>query len=684
MGRSNIVPAMLIFCSLALVNCNSETAGGDSLQQVLDSGLGQKDHHITWKMNVSHFKSLTGSKLALTFLDPLGNSTPKAVSVCGLISNQRVMVIICTLTGDEASLTMDDFITKVPTPCGEPVLPKAKLETAYSVLYLIRKNSRKLSCFSAIISSFKDIKFHREDTDMITFNLTSLASHSRNQKLWGIVEMDEASLKTTSAFPIQWTFSEDIGCERALVATDSTGNYRRQQQAFQSAGNVVYRIGVAVRSNITQFLSINNDNMNQKTHVSGFSIDVFEAAARLVPYKFTYKLIPFDGSTDELIKKVAHQAFDAAIGDTVIRTGHNQRVEFSLPYMEPGFMMVTKAKINELNDLWWFLRLFTPWMWIMIAALHVLTGTTVWMIERQYDDGPNFLEAIFFLQRQPTRNIAARIISLAWLFAVLILTQVYTNMLSSMLTKQEPSILDVDSLRLTNSIVGCDGQSQTIFHLVKVLGFKRRNIRIIASFNDYEEALSSGRIKAAFLLTPYAKVLLAKHCAYFTEIKSTHDYDPGGFGFVFPKGSHLAYDISAAILELEENGKLLQLEEQMSDVFYCWRGQFEDASIQSVGPRSFYGVFILCVGTVIIASLIVLMQQLYIRWEGRIHPRVLIEIERICQWRENIEGLLMGRDLWQWLRGRYFPNFSYVSAAILELEESGGIAANARRNDGLF
>ncbi|KAK8495034.1 hypothetical protein V6N12_073657 [Hibiscus sabdariffa] len=226
-------------------------------------------------------------------------------------------------------------------------------------------------------------------------------------------------------------------------------------------------------------------------------------------------------------------------------------------------------------------------------------------------------------------------------------------MLASMLTKQEPSILDVDSLRWTNSVVGCDGQSQTIFHLVKVLGFKRSNIRITASFNDYEQALSSGSIKAAFLSTPYAKVLLAKHCTDFTEIKSTHDYDLGGFGFVFPKGSHLASDISAAILELEENGKLLQLEEQMPDVFYCSRGQFEDASIQSVGPRPFYGIFILCVDTVIIASLIVLMQQLYIRWEGRLHPRLLIEIQRICQWWENIEGLLMGRDLWQWLRGRF-------------------------------
>ncbi|KAK8511587.1 hypothetical protein V6N13_024218 [Hibiscus sabdariffa] len=72
----------------------------------------------------------------------------------------------------------------------------------------------------------------------------------------------------------------------------------------------------------------------------------------------------------------------------------------------------------------------------------------------------------------------------------------------------------------TNVAIGCDGRSQTIFHLVKVLGFKRKNIRIIASFDDYEEALSSGSIEAVFLLTLYAKVFLAKHCADFTEIRN--------------------------------------------------------------------------------------------------------------------------------------------------------------------
>ncbi|KAH1047676.1 hypothetical protein J1N35_038460 [Gossypium stocksii] len=289
-----------------------------------------------------------------------------------------------------------------------------------------------------------------------------------------------------------------------------------------------------MRSNITQFLSINNDDVKQKTHIKGFSVDVFEAAVRLLPHQITYKFTPFDVSSDELINKVAYETFDVAIGDIVTTAGHNQHVEFSLPYLEPGFMMVVRAKTDELNNFWLFLTPFTPQLWVMIAAFYVLLGTITWIIEGQYEDGPNFLEALFFLQRRPAKNIGSRIVINVWIFMVLILTQVYTNMITTMLTSSqqgEPSISNVDSLRQANATIGCNGQSQTIWLLLKVLEFKQRNITI-ASMNDYEEALSSGSIKAAFILTPYAKVFLAKHCAHFTEIKSTHHENLGNFGFV--------------------------------------------------------------------------------------------------------------------------------------------------------
>lgn len=44
------------------------------------------------------------------------------------------------------------------------------------------------------------------------------------------------------------------------------------------------------------------------------------------------------------------KTFDVAVGDIVTTAGDYQPVEFSLPYLEPGFMMVVKAKSNELKN----------------------------------------------------------------------------------------------------------------------------------------------------------------------------------------------------------------------------------------------------------------------------------------------------------------------------------------------
>ncbi|KAK8663891.1 hypothetical protein V6N13_083696 [Hibiscus sabdariffa] len=341
------------------------------------------------------------------------------------------------------------------------------------------------------------------------------------------------------------------------------------------ARKVVFKVGVAVNSNITRF-----------------SIDVFEAAVRLVPYEITYKLIFFDGSSDELINKVARETYDVAIGDIVITRSRNQHVDFSPPYLEPGFMMVAKAKTKDLNKFWWFLSPFTAQMWLIIAALNVLIGLVIWVIESQYEDGPNFLEALFLLQRRPGRNTLARIMVTVRVFMLLILTQVYTTVLTNSLL--DPSVLDFNSLRQTNSVIGCDRQSQAIWYLVNVLGFNRRNVKVIASFADYKEALYSGSIKAAFLFTPYAKILLANYCQDLIEINPTYGNNLGGLRFVFPKGSLLANDIADAILKLERTGELQHMEDQISASFDCSRKPFEDARAQNVGAGSFMGVFVLC------------------------------------------------------------------------------------------
>ena len=112
---------------------------------------------------------------------------------------------------------------------------------------------------------------------------------------------------------------------------------------------------------------------------------------------------------------------------------------------------------------------------------------------------------------------------------------------------------------------------------------------------------------------------------------------------VFPKGSPLASDISASILELEESGELQLMEEEMSYFPDCSRRLFEDASIRPIEPSSFRFVFVLCGGTSAIALLITLIKRLSRHWEGRIQ-RMLIGRE-LWQLLIRMQGMLMAKEL---------------------------------------
>ena len=138
---------------------------------------------------------------------------------------------------------------------------------------------------------------------------------------------------------------------------------------------------------------------------------------------------------------------------------------------------------------------------------------------------------LHFPGETPTNSLSHLVLA-PWLFLMLVVTSTFTASLTSIMTDSQfsPSAVDIDMLKRTKAVVGCDGSSFVIQYLVKVLRFKRNNIRSLASINDYAKALSSGDIEAAFFLAPYAKVFLAKYCRGFATAGPT--YKLGGFGFV--------------------------------------------------------------------------------------------------------------------------------------------------------
>ncbi|KAB1221988.1 Glutamate receptor 3.4 [Morella rubra] len=127
-----------------------------------------------------------------------------------------------------------------------------------------------------------------------------------------------------------------------------------------------------------------------------------------------------------------------------------------------------------------------------------------------------------------------RVVVIVWLFVVLILSSSYTASLSSMLTLQRLERgIDIESLKSSNSPVGCDGDSFVRSYLENVLGFDSKNIVILTNDSHYKAEFERKKIAAAFFELPYQKVFINKYCKEFTA--SAPPYRFGGFGFVSSK-----------------------------------------------------------------------------------------------------------------------------------------------------
>jgi ionotropic glutamate receptor len=68
---------------------------------------------------------------------------------------------------------------------------------------------------------------------------------------------------------------------------------------------------IAIPSNgaFTQFVNVEYDHSKNVTSINGFSIKVFEAAVRRLPYVLNYNFSPFSGSYDEMVDQVYNKVW---------------------------------------------------------------------------------------------------------------------------------------------------------------------------------------------------------------------------------------------------------------------------------------------------------------------------------------------------------------------------------------
>ncbi|WVZ07232.1 hypothetical protein V8G54_020578 [Vigna mungo] len=304
------------------------------------------------------------------------------------------------------------------------------------------------------------------------------------------------------------------------------------------------QIGVPANGAFTDFVNVEYDIKRNKTSFTGFSIDVFKAAVQSLPYNLNFSFVPFDGSSDEMVGQVYNKVcldIVCRCGDTSIMAYRYHLVDFSQPYVESGIDMVVTEQSAKSKETWLFLEVFTKETWLMMAALHILVGLVIWLIERQVNAELRefgsmlwfLVTVIFFAQREQIRSPLTRIVLAPWLFVILIATSTFTASLTSMMTvsQLEPSVLDIQTILKRNFVVGCNGNSFILKYLTEVQKFKPENIRKINSINDYPDAFWNKDIEADFFIAPHAKVFLAKYSCRGL-IKAGKTFRLGGLGFL--------------------------------------------------------------------------------------------------------------------------------------------------------
>ncbi|KAK5843598.1 hypothetical protein PVK06_006055 [Gossypium arboreum] len=568
-------------------------------------------------------KASDAHDIRLEFNHSPGNVTPidlyddyqNYVAIKKLTSHR--LPILCTVTSYETAFSAEiNAFTrraKANVLCALPAIDKATMGNESSTSYMSRHMYEIAREIASLIGHYLWLKpgttVYEEsdgisDLDIVTFNLNS---RNPTPNTGGIIQM-AATLSFSTSKPVHY-YTE-------------------------------ISIAVPVRSIPMQFLNISQDEKNHnEAQIKGFWIDLFKEAVAVMPINTTYKLVPFYGSDDQLFKALARRTFDAAIGLAVMTKKGSELIEFSYPYFGVGPMLVMKEK-PELNQVFSFMMPFTNEMSCTLAAMTVFNAFVIWLVESGAGHESIFwfpLATLFYGEhRESPRSNLTYFLLAPWLVLILVVSSTYTQSFTSMITTssdtESSSCLDIEDLKKTNAIVGCDTEDSIMLqHLVEYIGFQRENIKHIpqSSIDDYAKTLSTGKIKAAFFWEPYWGLFLAKYCKGFRSWGP--DCNLRGSSVIFPRGSPFAPYMSEAMVRLYGSGKFKRMKGDLLSFPECSSSTIDVTMKRRIGPGPFLGLFILSGTASAVAILITIIRPMRRRWE------------RLAQ------GMLMGKGLWVWL-----------------------------------
>ncbi|KAF8658740.1 hypothetical protein HU200_059222 [Digitaria exilis] len=369
------------------------------------------------------------------------------------------------------------------------------------------------------------------------------------------------------------------------------------------------RVGVPNKASFKELVSSGGPD-----NVTGYCIDIFNAAIQLLPYPVPLQFVAIGDGTKNpsyigIVRMVANNSLDAAVGDFAIVRNGTAISEYTQPYVEAGLVIVAPVK-HVPPSAWAFLKPFTLEMWCVTGALFLLVGIVVWLLEHRINEefrGPPRRQLItifwfsfstmFYSHRENTVSALGRFVLIIWLFVVLIITSSYTASLTSILTVQQldTGITGLDSLISSSLPIGYQNGKFTKKYLIQELNIPESRLVALNTIQEYADALNrgpkNGGVAAIVDEKPYIDIFLAHYCNFRIV---GQQFTNEGWGFSFQRDSPLAADMSTAILQLSESGQLQRIHDEWFSQPSCTSDDDSQVGATRLGVGSFSGLFLMC------------------------------------------------------------------------------------------
>nr|ABW74564.1 glutamate receptor 3 [Boechera divaricarpa] len=368
------------------------------------------------------------------------------------------------------------------------------------------------------------------------------------------------------------------------------------------------KVGVPVKRGFLNFVEVITDPITNITTPKGYTIDIFEAALKKLPYSVIPQYYRFelpDDDYNDLVYKVDNGTLDALAGDVTITAHRSLYADFTLPFTESGVSMMVRVRDNENKNTWVFLKPWSLDLWVTTGCFFVLIGFVVWLFEHRVNTdfrgpphhqiGTSFwfsFSTMVFAHREKVVSNLARFVVVVWCFVVLVLTQSYTANLTAFLTVQrfQPAVTNVNDLIKNGDYVGYQ-HGAFVKDILRNEGFNDAQLKPYDSSEECDAFLSNGSIAAAFDEVAYLKAILSEYCSKYVMVEPT--FKTAGFGFAFPKNSPLTGDVSRAILNVTQGDEMRRIENKWSMKQNDCPDPKTALSSNRLSLRSFWGLFLI-------------------------------------------------------------------------------------------